>query len=131
MEDAVIGYVTLGTNDFDRARRFYDELMREFGAQSIMVEPNRTFYGVAPDQPMLAVTQPFDGAAATAGNGTMVALPAPSRADVDRIHARALELGAADAGGPGLRFDPGQGLYFAYFRDLDGNKLAVFKIGPE
>jgi catechol 2,3-dioxygenase-like lactoylglutathione lyase family enzyme len=127
----MIGYVTLGTNDLERARGFYDRLMSEFGATALMQQPNRTFYGVAPDQPMLAITLPFDGAAATAGNGAMVALPAATRADVNRIHAKALELGAKDEGAPGLRFDPSMNLYFGYFRDPDGNKLAVFKIGPE
>jgi len=127
----MIGYVTLGANDLERARRFYDQLMPEFGATPLMVQPNRAFYGVAPDQPMLAVTLPFDGGPASAGNGAMVALPAASRAAVDRIHARALELGGQDEGAPGLRFDPSMGLCFGYFRDPDGNKLAVFKIGPE
>jgi catechol 2,3-dioxygenase-like lactoylglutathione lyase family enzyme len=131
LELRMIGYVTIGTNDLEKARAFYDQLMPEFGASALSVQPNRTFYGTGMDRPFLAVTQPFDGEPATFGNGTMVALPAGTRADVDRIHAKALELGAVDEGAPGFRFDPGQGLYFAYFRDPDGNKLAVFKIGRE
>lgn len=127
----MIGYVTIGTNDLEKARAFYDQLMPEFGASALSVQPNRTFYGMGMDKPFLAVTLPYNGEAATCGNGTMVALPAASRADVDRIHAKALSLGAEDEGAPGFRFDPAQGLYFAYFRDPDGNKLAVFKIGPE
>ncbi|MGN6149257.1 MAG: VOC family protein, partial [Rhizomicrobium sp.] len=38
----------------------------------------------------------------------------------------ALSLGATDEGAPGLRGDT---FYGAYFRDLDGNKLCVFKAG--
>ena len=59
----------------------------------------------------------------------MVALQADSRAEVDRLHALALELGAADEGAPGLRGPEKLGYYFAYFRDPDGNKLALFKLG--
>jgi predicted lactoylglutathione lyase len=49
-----------------------------------------------------------------------------SREEVDAFHAKALELGAADEGKPGER---GPGVYFAYFRDLDGNKLCGYKLG--
>ncbi len=45
--------------------------------------------------------KPHDGGAATPGNGTMVALAAGSR---------------------------GESFYGGYFRDLDGNKLAVFTL---
>jgi catechol 2,3-dioxygenase-like lactoylglutathione lyase family enzyme len=127
----MIGYVTLGTNDLEKARGFYDQLMPEFGAKALSIQPNRSFYGTGFDKPFLAITLPFDGEPATAGNGTMVALPVATRADVDRIHAKALELGAKDEGAPGFRSDPANGLYFSYFRDLDGNKFTVFKIGPE
>jgi catechol 2,3-dioxygenase-like lactoylglutathione lyase family enzyme len=126
----MIGYVLLGTNDLAAARRFYDPLIAEMGAKILVEQPNRVFYGIDPMQPMLGITLPFDGAPATVGNGTMVALPVASRADADRVHAKALELGAKDEGAPGCRFDPDLGLYFSYARDPDGNKLAFFKIGP-
>jgi predicted lactoylglutathione lyase len=126
----MIGYVLLGTKDLAAARRFYDPLNAEIGAAPLVEQPHRVFYGTDMSQPMLGITEPFDGAEATAGNGTMVALPLGSRADVDRVHAKALELGASDEGAPGCRFDPEMGLYFSYARDPDGNKLAFFKIGP-
>lgn len=126
----MIGYVLLGTNDLAAARRFYDPVIAEMGAKVLVEQPNRVFYGVDMTQPMLGITQPFDGADASSGNGTMVALPLASRADVDRVHAKALTLGGKDEGAPGCRFDPELGLYFSYARDPDGNKLAFFKIGP-
>jgi len=126
----MIGYVLLGTNDLAAARRFYDPLIAEMGGKILAEQPNRVFYGIDPSHPMLGITLPFDGAEATVGNGTMVALPVASREEVNRIHAKALELGATDEGAPGCRFDPDAGLYFSYARDLDGNKLAFFKIGP-
>ena len=69
---------------------------------------------------------PFDGKPATVGNGTMTAIGVSSRDEVERIHAKALELGAEDEGSPGLRAEGGDGFYAAYFRDLDGHKLDVF-----
>ncbi len=75
---------------------------------------------------MLAVCTPHDGKPATVGNGTMFSLDAPSQEMVDKVHARAMSLGAPDEGAPGLR---GDAFYGAYFRDPDGNKLCVFKMG--
>jgi predicted lactoylglutathione lyase len=77
------------------------------------------------------VTRPYDGQPATVGNGNMAALAMPSREMVDRLHSRALELGGSDEGAPGLRTPEGPGAFYgAYFRDLDGNKLCVFRMGP-
>lgn len=127
----MIGYVTLGTNDLDRARRFYDALLAEIGARRIMDMEGFTAWGVSWDKPGLAATRPYDGGPASAGNGTMVALVVDSRDKVDRLHAKALELGASDEGPPGLRGEEGpQAFYAGYFRDPDGNKLNVFRMGP-
>jgi len=123
----MIGYVTLGTNDLDRAAAFYDALLAELGAKRMMQSERFVIWFVAPGKPALEVCKPFDGKAATVGNGTMVALVVDSPAKVDALYKRALELGAADEGAPGPRGLPG--FYAGYFRDLDGNKLNVFCIG--
>lgn len=117
----MIAYTTLGTNDLDRAARFYDELLALIGAKRMMEDPG-TFiaYGNSKEGAGLGITVPFDRQAATAGNGTMVALEAKDAAQVDALHAKALALGGTDEGAPGQRFP---GFYAAYFRDLDGNKL--------
>jgi catechol 2,3-dioxygenase-like lactoylglutathione lyase family enzyme len=122
----MIGYVTLGTNDLPRACAFYDALLGQLGAKRIMEGDRFVAWGVSPKTPSLGVIKPFDGRAATAGNGTMVALVVDARAKVDALHAKALSLGGADEGAPG---DRGGGFYAAYFRDLDGNKLNVFCMG--
>lgn len=129
----MIGYAVLGTNDPARARAFWDGLFAEIGGKRVMELPDAremVFYGVGRDKPMLSISRPYDGGAASPGNGNMVALSLDNRADVDRVHAKAIELGAADEGAPGLRGPENPGYYFAYFRDPDGNKIAVFKIGP-
>jgi catechol 2,3-dioxygenase-like lactoylglutathione lyase family enzyme len=128
----MIGYVTVGSNDLEKARNFYDALMPALGASRIMeFGDNFTMYGTGMNRPGLAVCKPYDGNAATVGNGNMAAIACDSRANVDAIHAKAMELGGKDEGPPGLRGEEGpQAFYGAYFRDLDGNKLAAFCIGP-
>ena len=122
----MIGYVTLGTNDLARSARFYDALLAELGAKRAMETETFIAWASAPGTPMVSVTKPFDGKPATVGNGVMVALAASSKAQVDAIHRKALELGGKDEGAPGPR---GGGFYAGYFRDLDGNKLNAFSMG--
>ena len=128
----MIGYATLGTNDIDSALTFYDALFATVGGKRLMQMPDSrqlTFYGAGAGKPKLAIGKPYDGQDATAGNGTMVALAADTREQVDQVYAKAIELGGADEGAPGSRGPEQMGFYGAYFRDPDGNKLCVFKMG--
>ena len=120
----MIGYVTLGTHDLERAARFYDALLAELGAKRFMESERLIGWMVAPDKPAIAVCKPYDGKAATVGNGVMIALVVDSNAKVDALYRKALELGARDEGAPGQRGL--EGFYAAYFRDLDGNKLNCY-----
>jgi predicted lactoylglutathione lyase len=122
----MIGYVTLGTNDLQRAAKFYDALLGEIGAKRAMEMETFIAWATAPNTPMVSVIKPFDGKPATVGNGVMVALMMDSKDKVDRLHKKALELGGKDEGKPGPR---GDGFYAGYFRDLDGNKLNAFFLG--
>jgi predicted lactoylglutathione lyase len=119
----MIGYVTLGTNDFARAAKFYDALFGEIGAKRAMEMDTFIAWASAPNTPMVSIIKPYDGKQATVGNGVMVALAVDSPAKVQKLHAKALELGGKDEGAPG---DRGGGFYAGYFRDLDGNKLNAF-----
>lgn len=119
----MIGYVTFGTNDMARATAFYDALLAEVGIKRLMEFPNGYCWGVSMDKPALGILKPFDGQAATPGNGTMVAIILPNPEMVDKLHAKAIALGGQDEGAPGPR---GEGFYAGYFRDLDGNKLNGF-----
>jgi predicted lactoylglutathione lyase len=122
----MIGYATLGTNDIARAARFYDALLAEFGAKRAMESDRLILWATGPGQPMLSVIKPYDGKAATVGNGVMIALAARSKDQVNAIHKKAISLGGKDEGAPGPR---GDGFYAGYFRDLDGNKLNAFFMG--
>lgn len=123
----MIGYTTLGTNDLARATEFYQPLMEELGANQFMQNERMVMWGTTPGQGMLAICTPWDEGEASVGNGVMVALNAGSKEKVDRIHAKALELGGSDEGAPGPRGDGG--FYGGYFRDPDGNKLVAFTMG--
>ncbi len=123
----MIGYVVLGTNDLPRSAAFYDALLGELGITRQMELGDRGYaWGKDPDAVMLCVMKPFNGQVATVGNGTMTAIGVESRDQVDRLHAKAIELGGQDEGEPGLRAEGGDGFYAAYFRDLEGHKLDVF-----
>ena len=131
----MIGYVTLGTDDLDRSRAYFDALLGTIGAKRVMQFPDDqggfTMYGVGRDKPALVVTRPYDKQPAHHGNGNMVAIVMDSRDKVDAFHAKAIELGGTNEGDPGFRGDPRFGFYFAYFRDPDGHKFAVFNITPQ
>ncbi|MBT8082973.1 MAG: VOC family protein [Gammaproteobacteria bacterium] len=119
----MIGYVTLGTNNLDNAAKFYDELLAVIGAGRAMEGDTFIAWGTSPNAPALSIIEPYDGNAATVGNGTMVALAVDKPEKVHALHARALELGGANEGDPGPRMG---NFYAGYFRDLDGNKLNAF-----
>jgi catechol 2,3-dioxygenase-like lactoylglutathione lyase family enzyme len=120
-------YLTRGTNDLDRAARFYDSALAPLGITRRATEADEVGYGHPDDtRCRLWITRPYDGKAATVGNGSMPALVAPDRAAVDAFHSAACAAGGTDEGAPGLR-PHGPGFYAAYVRDPDGNKLsAVF-----
>lgn len=130
----MFAYVSLGTNDVARATRFYDAALAPLGlarceARSDAAEASWAGWGRhaagGSRQVSLWVCQPFDGRPASAGNGTMVALPGDSWDQVDGFHAAALAHGGTSEGAPGLRPHYGADFYAAYVRDPDGNKLAA------
>lgn len=124
-------YVTLGTNDLDRAGAFYDKTLATLGLERRKQDEVEIGYGAASDvRCRLWVVTPFNRKAATIGNGSMVALEAESRAAVDAFYTVALANGGTDEGAPGLRpFHPN--FYAAYVRDPDGNKLSAVCERPE
>lgn len=122
----MIGYVTLGTNDLERAAKFYDAIAAELGTKRMMDFPTFIAWGSEGGPAGIGLTKPFNGEAATVGNGVMVALEATSTAQVRRLYEIALAHGGTDEGPPGPR---GEGFYAGYFRDPDGNKLNAFVMG--
>ena len=119
----MIGYTTLGSNDLLKAKAFYGPILELFGAKQVFDSDAFLAWNNGAGSPMFAVMKPYNKEQATAGNGTMIALLSSSPEEVDKLHAKALALGAVNEGDPGPRKG---GYYCAYFRDLDGNKLNFY-----
>ena len=115
-------HTTLGIDDIDRARAFYEPVMATLGITQPFERPGSLFFGEMIG-PKLVLLKPFDGGPVTSGNGTHVAFLASNRAAVDAFHAAALANGGTDEGAPGLRPHYHPNYYGAYVRDPDGNKL--------
>ena len=116
-----ISHVSLGTNDFPRARAFYDAVLATLGLRCVMAMDEGAGYGR--EFPEFWIQLPHDGAAANPGNGTHVCFAAASEDQVKAFHQKALELGGADEGKPGLRKEYSDNYYAAFVRDLDGHKI--------
>ncbi|MCA6224065.1 VOC family protein [Phenylobacterium sp.] len=121
----MLGYVTLGANDFERAKAFYRAALAPLGARPAMSGDRMELYTNGTGA-MLGVCIPYDKGEATPGNGVMPAISAPSREVVDQVHAAALANGGTCEGPPGERMPT---FYGAYFRDTEGNKICVYKMG--
>ncbi|NOX84132.1 MAG: VOC family protein [Alphaproteobacteria bacterium] len=125
----MIAYSMLGSNDFDKARKFYGALLADLGAKEMMVRPDggAVFFGTEQGPPMFALVKPHDGKEASSGNGVMVAFAAKDPAQVKSLYDKAITLGATCDGEPGPRLD---GMVSCgYVRDFDGNKLNFFCMG--
>ncbi len=131
----MIAYVTVGVDDITRAERFYSAFLPALGyaleryhgdlSYALPVPP-----GQSPVQPEFYVKSPFDGGAASAGNGAMVAFEARTQQQVRDLHAAALAAGGSDEGQPGFRASYGPNFYVGYLRDPQGNKIALFSSNP-
>lgn len=118
----MFSHITLGTNDWPRAKAFYQAITKALGLPLFMEREQGAAWGEAVG-PKLFVGPAFDGKPATSGNGTHVAFLAKSRSAVDEFYAAALAHGGSDEGAPGLRPHYHPNYYGAYVRDPDGNKL--------
>ncbi len=123
---SMIGYVTIGVRDLERAARFYDAVLAVLGCGRVMEFDGFIAWGKPSGGALLAITRPYDGNAPTVGNGVMIALSARDPEQVDAVYQQAIAQGGSDEGPPGPR---GEGFYAGYFRDLDGNKLNAHILG--
>ena len=130
----MLSHVTIGTNDLDRAKAFYDAVIGTLGIGCIAHEPEHGLAGYAEtpmSTPQVYLTTPIDGRPATVGNGQTFAFLAKDRATVRAFHAAAVVAGGVCEGPPGLRPHYHPHFYGAYLRDLDGHKIACACHSPE
>ncbi|MCC3859662.1 VOC family protein [Pseudemcibacter aquimaris] len=124
----MIGYTMVGVSSIEKSSQFYDTLFAEIGAKRQVELDDFVLWTTGQGKPSFAIGVPYNGNPATVGNGVMFAFPVAARDDVHRIYDLMLENGATCDGGPGER---GGKFYMAYFRDPDGNKLAIYKYEGE
>lgn len=123
----MLSYVTIGTNDSDKANAFYDAVFATIGWAKHADWPGWRGYseGGSGKGGSVWVCKPHNGEPACVGNGMMVAFGAKSEAEVDGFYAAALANGGTDEGPAGPRPAYGPNWYAAYMRDPTGNKIAI------
>lgn len=123
----MIGDVMIGTNNLQRAANFYDPILALLGL--VQVEISDRYVAYAPETALeaieLYVTTPFNEQTATVGNGSMLALKVDSISVLELFHENGLKNGNVYEIGSGPRID-GSAVQYAFFRDLDGNKLCAY-----
>ena len=118
---SILSHVSVGTNDFEKAKKFYQTVLATLGCKIIMEHPGAVAFGR--EFPEFWVGTTFDGKKATVGNGSHFGFNADSREEVDRFYAEAVANGASPDGEPGGREDYGEPYYGCFLRDLDGHKI--------
>ena len=120
----MIGFVMIGTNDLNKAIKFYDILLETINLKRAIT--NEKYIGYSskekPEDIQFYVTNPVNKEKATYGNGTQISFVLKSKKTVDEFYDLGIKLGGKDEGAPGVR----SGDYYCYFRDLDGNKICSF-----
>jgi catechol 2,3-dioxygenase-like lactoylglutathione lyase family enzyme len=118
----MFSHIMIGTNDLERAKAFYDKVLGVLGVPAGFVDRHRIFYRTPTG--VFAVSLPINGEPATFANGGTVGFACASPEQVEAWHKAGVEAGGASIEDPpGVREGPGGGLYLAYLRDPDGNKL--------
>ena len=122
----ILDFVMVGSNDYKKSSEFYDAILEPLKLKKTVTTEKYIGYGHSsePDKAQFYVTNPVNGQPATFGNGTQITLLAESKEAVEKFYEIAMSKGAVDEGAPGLRSD---GNYYAYIRDMDGNKIAAKK----
>ena len=124
----MLNHVMVGTNDIERAKRFYDAVLGVLGAGEPIRNTARSghvrlFY--RHDGSSFCVTQPINDEPATCGNGATIGFKCHSPEQVQAFHDTAVAHGGTSIEEPpGLRHEP-MTAYLAYVRDPDGNKLCA------
>lgn len=120
---SVIHHVSLGVNDLDRARAFYDAVLPEIGLRYIKQSERIVGYGLT--DVIFSLEKPSDGGRASAGNGTHIAFRAGRRDVVDACHRKGVAAGGTCSGAPGVRAQYDAHYYAAFLQDPDGNKIEI------
>ncbi len=122
----MFAFITIGTNNLKKSSAFYSKILKPLKIKKVL--SHHRYFGYAkketPKKIELYLIRPHNKKKATIGNGTMITFKANSKKNVNEFYNIGISLGAKDEGMPGSRHGKN---YYAYLRDLDGNKICVFK----
>ena len=122
----MFSFITIGTNNLEKSASFYCKILKPLKIKKVL--KHHRYYGYSkvksPKKIELYLIKPHNKKKATVGNGTMITFNANSKKEVEDFYKIGIKNGAKDEGAPGSRHGKD---YYAYIRDLDGNKICVFK----
>jgi len=122
----MFSHIMIGTNDLEKAKRFYDAVFAALDVGPGFVDRHRVFYRTPTG--VFCVTKPIDGKPATSANGGTIGFACTSAEQANRWHAAGVAHGGtAIEDPPGVREGATGKLYLAYLRDPDGNKLCALR----
>lgn len=125
----MFNHIMIGSNDIERAKRFYDAVLGTLGAGEPVrnIGPSghtRLFY--RHDGSAFCITQPINGEEATVANGSTIGFRCSSPEQLQAFHDAAVAHGGTSIEEPpGPRHGATGALYLAYVRDPDGHKLCA------
>lgn len=117
----MIDHVSVGVSDLVRSARFYERALAPLGLTRLIERPTTIGFGKA--YPEFWINLRPAMARVPADTGSHVCLRARSTAEVDALHAAALEAGGVSDGAPGLRPHDRVRYYAAFVLDPDGNRI--------
>lgn len=129
----MFNHIMIGSNDIERSKRFYDAVLATLGAG----EPVRDKAGTGHcrlfyrhNGSTFCISEPINGEAATFANGGTIGFKCTSPEQVKEFHDTAIAHGGQSIEDPpGLRNSSLGGMFLAYVRDPDGNKLcAIYRV---
>ncbi len=118
-----VQHTAVNVSDWERAKRFYDEVLALFGYRVVYEEPGALAYYADPRG------LDFGIARRDPVGGAHVAFGAEDRAAVDRYYETALAAGGSDNGAPGIREKYAPDYYAAFVLDPDGNNIEAVHHG--
>ena len=117
----MLHHVSLPVANLDASKALYDAAMESIGYRCVFSDDTAVGYGIEDGKDKLCLK--LNPKASAASEGFHLAFAAPSQQAVDDFHAAALNHGAQDNGGPGLRTYYGPNYYAAFIIDVDGHRL--------
>lgn len=129
----MLNHVMIGSNDIERAMRFYNAVLGTLGAGEPMTHKadsghTRLFYRHAGST--FCITEPINDEEATSANGSTIGFKCDTPEQVREFHDVAVANGGKSIENPpGLREGSMGPLHLAYVRDPDGHKLCAIYRG--